>query len=252
MSDRPRASVEDVVIDILSRNDQVLPATDLFVLATRAVREHGAAGERTASMPAALHSLDTFTDYLRTLMASTIRLSGCNNDCEVHLKRAAPRGLAEPWAELGAVIAPHGAHRATNSPDVSAESSSHWYGDFESGGAAVEPSGGGHAAQVYAREADLPAERLAAVRQRVCDVLVSHVLHESEAHSSVTSLALAELRRRCMACLVRPAVVQACERCRLARAVRSAACARAPEPPLPQGIAGVYCVPRARWGAVRP
>ena len=216
MPERRAQRVQDVVIDILARNEQVLPATDLFVLATRAVREHGVAGERTASMPPALHSLDTFTDFLRTLMAATIRLSGCNNDCEVSLKRAAPCGEAanaeRAWAERSAALAPHGARRGASAHDAGAEASGHRYGDFEGAYGAAEARSGGQGAQAY----PLAAERLAAVRQRVCDVLVSHVLHESEAHSAVTSLALEDLRTRCMAYLVRPESPLAPSGCRLA------------------------------------
>lgn len=206
MSECRVKSVESVVIDILSHHQDALSATDLFVLCTRFFREHvlpGTVGEGATCMPPELHSLDTFTDCLRTLMSSTLRVSGFTNDCEVRLKSRGPQPegftvIRRSWSR-DAVHRPQHPPELSDPSDNSGGSSNHFYNDFDVGSTIPLGSDRSETRAIF----PMQTERLAELRQRVCECLVDHVLTECRCQSISSALPIGDLRHRCMQSLVR-------------------------------------------------
>jgi hypothetical protein len=219
MSECRVKSVESVVIDILSHHHDALSATDLFVLCTRFFREHvlpGTAGEGANCMPPELHSLDTFTDCLRTLMSGTLRISGFANDCEVRLKSRGPQPenftvVTRSWSR-DAIPRPQHPPEVSDPSDDSGNSSNNFYHDFDVGSVTISGAERSEARAPF----PLQMERLGELRQRICECLVDHVLTECRCQSISSALPIGELRQRCMQSLVRSyptagCLVKACQ-----------------------------------------
>ena len=195
--------VGNVVLSILCREKNALSASDLYVLCSRAFAEQRLLG---GSVPEPLHSLDTFTAFLRSLRSSGIHLTSHGNDCDVSLAHAPPPPDAPALSgrDSRASQLPHAPFQFTRAgtPDPSEQSggSSYYHVREFDGEAGPVTAAPGLRAASYA----LPAERLAQIRSRVCALLLDHVLTETGAFCSSSAVGAEDARQRCMKYLVRP------------------------------------------------
>lgn len=204
-------SVENVVVDILSRHECCcLPVSDLFVLCTRVFAEHliPRLALRSHSMPRELHALEPFIEYLKAWDSSKLILIGEGTDCVAQLcvpLQQNPATGPHIAACAGQTAVRQGGFGAYETPDQSETSgASSTLPFYDVGG---EHWGAGRPRSVQKRDLcatyEIPEEQVSFIRQLLCRCLFDFVLKEANAHSFTAALPLEDARQTCVQYLVR-------------------------------------------------
>lgn len=204
-------SVENVVVDILSRHECFcLPVSDLFVLCTRVFAEHliPRLALRSHSMPRELHALEPFIEYLKAWDSSKLILIGEGTDCVAQLcvpLQQNPETGPHIAACAGQTAVRHGGFGAYETPDQSETSGASSTLPFYD--VSGEHWGAGRPRSVQKRDLcatyEIPDEQVAFIRQLLCRCLFDFVLKEANAHSFASALPLEDARQTCVQYLVR-------------------------------------------------
>jgi hypothetical protein len=206
-------SVDNVVVNILSRHDCCcLPVSDLFVLCTRVYGEHllPQLGLGAQHLPAELHALDSFVDFLRTWDSSNLVLIGEGSNCMAQL--CVPLQQSDDPDAQNAACVPgqtvrSGGFAPFDTPDPSENSggsSTHPFYDPDGDSWGVAKQRNGQKRELYST----PDERVTFIRQLLCRCVFDYVLKESSAHAFTSAMSLEDARKTCIHYLVRPRLLQ--------------------------------------------
>jgi hypothetical protein len=209
-------SVENVVVNILSRHDCCcLSVSDLYVLCSRVYAEHllPQLGLTAQHLPAELHGLEGFLDYLRSWNSSNVVLIGEGSNCMAQLCLPVAQGDEAEHGTAACVTDGQtlrsGAFRAFDTPDASDNSggsSTHHFYDPDGGetwGAGKQRPG-----TVQKHSQSTPDDRVTFIRQLLCRCVFDFVLKEANAQSFASAITLEDARQTCIQYLVRPILIR--------------------------------------------